>query len=737
MRWRKAVAVVTALWMAGYGLPLQLLSERSPSENNHELKMTILCDTFEMTGKFNLEFYGAMHCEVEDSKNDSTLTSFKYLLIDANTITINGKLLDKGGRFRVKALGKTRLKILSREDIVQSIWIKQIKGKKEDATVSFSQQLEGQCVSFGSGSEVYLDNFSNPWSLELEGEFQIQDDKRNPVIDEEYDITQFMRNARITFAGSLSVEDPKVLVKGLKEPKEDFPHLEIEFCDDVDKLCFEKEKEEGEALGEAVFKAEAKSAHTPSPNQFIKVIEDEFGINMTNDYYTTGEFTESLHVRNIEKMYVKKIRESSGKLMIETEITYSGYTLFPKIKVTTRYFLVDPRTRTENLLIETSNLEITNSEKESLEDEKVKFLAGKEYKVQIRIEKLVYDNIIVNLEDINCDNFVLTKKGANKFKNNIDLGIPHDPFHVHEYFFKVDYQGIGETPDCFTKVYYWKKEQKSEAGDVMTKDFEAQISSDIGRCIVIKEHEDFEDKRVDEGERFTFQIEIEQAPEISVPIFVDAFLIPDEELRIESGQLHYSGDLEKGKSVTLYANLRAPAIKSGTKNYVIKVFVYYCIKGQDYCDSSDPMKKIIVEPSFCHSVMEYFNKFKILASYIGGSIFGLTFVFILLEEIKEKTGDWRSVLRILAPDTQLICILVGIDKKSSKCKALESEFPDYKLLRELREEDMGEKAKKIKVAIKDLEALKIKTTEIRKASFSVSLWLIGLIIVTVITLVLS
>ncbi len=679
MEWRTLVAVVAVLWMVGCGSLPQLQTMQLLSENNHVLRMTALCDIFEMKGLFKLEFNKIIDYEIKDPEKDSTLADFEYLEIVANTntISIDDKKLNKSGKFRIRkpqnTTLKTKLKVLSDDDVVQWLWIKQVMGRNENAKIVFSHSTEKQSIPFGEDYIVYLENCLNPnhWTLRLEGQFkvvQVENDVETSITEEVP-----MTEAKITFTGSLGVVSPKVH-KGLKGRVVGPPHLEFKLSEDVNRLSFEEEgseitprdfEEEGNKI---TLRAEAPSEASLLPIQFEDVIEDDFKINMDHEYYKT-KYRKEFHLLDIKKMIIEKIRKSDERLKVTLIARYGKETLFPKIKINTKYIRIDSETKAEILVGETSNLETTDEtsnlettdESEEPSESRTQFLYGEEYKVFILIETLVKDDIIVHLVDENSDDFEQLP-GHSKSRINISLG-PHNLSEDHDYSFRVIGK-IGEKIECKTRV--WSQDSRIE---METKSLEAEISSDIDEYIYIKEREDDEEKEeneknekkeefkpihIVEGEIFRFRVEIGPKSETSAAISVKAFIIPSEGFEIVDGQLYDYKDLEE-EPLTLEVSLIAPITNlEENRDLEIKVVAYYCINDKPH-DILCKTKRVVVGSAPCYKVFfrENFALIAMLISYMGGSILSLISVLRLLGDIR-ASKTWRSMPKFFWPDNELI-----------------------------------------------------------------------------------
>lgn len=708
----KPAVFVTVLCIVGFGLSPQVSTVQPLQGDTHILQMTVICDTFEVTGDFSLEFKTARSYKVSGSINDPVLADFNYLRIRANDIFINDKLLDKDRTLKVETLNRTTLKIFPGENINREILIKRIENLTENSRISFRQGLKKQYVSLGKDSIIDLENnFSDlrPWVIELNGEFRIIDENTEKLIlDSECGIESSMKKARIEFSGSLSVERPQIL-------NTDSFSLDFEFPD-INKLSLEN--------CQVTIKSDVRS--DLKGNQFDDIVEDGFRIDMTKWFYDENSYTKNFHLRNIKIMEIEKIKESDGRLMIRTpRTTYGGETLFPKINVITCYYLVNEDK--EELLVKISSLNPANYER-------VKFMVGKEYKVHIFIEKFVKDNIIVNLRDNNCE-FFIPENGAPKIIDDLNLG-SLKPFQDYEYFFTVDPRGIDKTAECWTEVSYRKKGQDSEFEE-MTGIFKAEISCDINPSIAIKENEYFNGKPIEGGKIFEIEMVITLPSEISASVIVDAFIIPDERFTIEWGELHREKKLEKGDSLPLRVELRAPTDNKEKETCEIQFLVYYYIEDSAYYDHYKDIKEVIiepVEPSNSSRLVEVFGELiPFFMLFLG--IFSTMNCMVL----KEFISEWglRQILNLFRREVKEKFILEVSELENKKKEKLKNKCPKYNDLLNPKDEEIKNKAEKPKISEKDRKALKNAANKIRKARIKLIIYLVSLVLTVILVSIIS
>jgi hypothetical protein len=692
---RPAVFVLM-LCMLGFGLSPQIEAVRLVDGDYHTLKMTAICDIFEVTGNFYVEFRTARSHKVSGSINDPVLADFNYLVIEASDISINNKFKAKNRNLKVETKNRTSLKIFPGDNINREILIKRIKNLTQDSSISFHQGLKKQYVSLGKDSIIDLENNFldlRPWVLELNGEFGIIDnDTGEPLLDSESDIKSSMSKAVIKFNGSLSVEQPQVL-------NTDSFSVDFEFSD-IEEL----------SLRNCHIAIRSDIRSDLKGNEFRDMVEDDFRIDMTKEIFEKDSYAKDFRLRDIEIMEVEEIKESDGRLMIKSpRIRYSGKTLFPKIRVITCYYLVNENA--EEFLVEISSLSPTNYEK-------LNFLVGETYRVHILIEKFVKDDIMVNLADNNCE-FFIPENGSPKIVNNLNLG-PQKSFRDYEYFFTVDPRGIDKTSECWTEVSYRKKGQDSEF-KVMTGIFKAEISCNINPIITIKESEFFNGDTIEGGGTFETELVVALPSETSASVTVDAFIIPDERFTVMWGELHKEKELEKGDSLLMRVELKAPLDNKEKETCKIQFIVYYYIENSAYYNYYKSEKEVIVEPlkpTFTSNLEEITGKLLPVVTFFVG-----IFTFLNYQLLKEFDLGLKQIPNLFRPDEGFILDNSDLGKK--RREKIKERCPSFKNLRNLKENEIRDWGEDQEISKKDIRALKNAADKIAKARVKFCLFLIS------------
>jgi hypothetical protein len=634
----KVLAMVMVLCVMAAGIPFQFQEMNSSHQEGHTLEMAVLCDILEMEGEFSLEFNGAKHYDIECSRSDPTLIDFEYLVIDADSIFINDKNTrkdvimtrpssDNKTKFRVKNLSQTELKILDEDTVMRRIWIKKIEGCRKDARITFSQDSGELYTIFGKDSIMHLESFcqNSSWTLELSGDFQIQivDEEENsePVRNEEYGIGPNLTNAQIVFSGGLSVQNGKA-------PRVNPFRLNLNFDDDVSSLNL--------VDGQTTIISETVSDKETSENHFLRVVDDDFRIDMQKDFYHTNDYLKRFQLKNLETMWIDEIRESNEKLLVETRAIYSQDTLFPKIFAVTKYFPASEKKEESGCLVETTNSEITCNE--------VKFLEGNQYRVEIEIQKLVRESIQIDIEDINCSCFV--SYDGEKMLKDINLG--DIGFH-HTYKFIVvsGCSRLSDSSDCFTKVFYHKKSNEHQ-GDLPfceTRRFSAIINSGIVLGIDPPESEP---REISEDDVLEIEKNISLDSETSNPVIVRAFLVVEKGFEVVGGASYVDGKLSNNGNTLLFrVELKPPDVEKTESPYKVRILVFYKMSGSDYyvLYLPDPAKDetvvidVVVKPSGSF-FYDHPNINTALVSFIAGviatSFVSITIYFIKNRKMKKK-----------------------------------------------------------------------------------------------------
>jgi hypothetical protein len=640
----KVLAAVMVLCVMAAGISFQFQEVSSSYQEGHTLEMAVLCDILEMEGKFSLEFNGAKHYDIECSRNDPTLIDFEYLVIDADSIFINDKNTNKDvimtrpssdKKFRIENLSQTELKILDEKTVMRRIWIKKIEGCRKDAGIIFSQDSGKLYTIFGKDSIMHLENFyqNSSWTLELSGDFQMQivDEEENsePIKNEEYGIGPNLTNAQIVFSGPLSVQNGKA-------PRVNSFRLNLNFDDDVSSLYL--------GGGQATIVSEAVSDKETSENQFLRVIDDDFRIDMQKGFYHTNDYLKRFQLKNLETMWIDEIRESDEKLLIETRAIYNQDTLFPKIFIITKYFPASEKKEESGCLVETNNSEITSDE--------VEFLEGNQYKVEIKIQKLVKESIQIDIEDINCNCFVSYK--GEKIVKDINLGDKDFP-HTYEFIVVSGCSRLSDSSDCFTRVSYHKKsnEHQTDFRFCETRRFSAIVNSGIVLEISPPESQP---REISEDDVLEIEKNISLDSETSFPVTVRAFLVVEKGFEVVGGASYVDGKLSNnGNSLLFRVELKPPDVEKTESPYKVRILVFYKMSGSDYyvLYLPDPAKDetvvidVVVKPSgsmwYNHpNIKDYLISF---CAGIFATILGSFFIHVFIDWRKGKKKEKRKQKR--------------------------------------------------------------------------------------------
>lgn len=519
------------------------------ASDTHDLGTTILCDSFRMNGEFDLKFKTTKFCSIQVSNHTPTPINFSSLHIDSNSISIDDFSLEMtNGKIRIDAQPTAQLFFYEGPSTyAQGVYISRITDSNKKGEMTFNSISSNCRISLESNSKIYLENkYSNSkeWVIRIKGQFRAVDITGDKPVD--YPI---MENKKIRFTGSLEVENPELCdSENIK--------LNINFLREIDSLHLNG--------GQVLF----ISDHDYSPNRYLiesneinykdEVIEDEFRIDMTKNFYKTDKFLKEFHIENICDMDVYKIEMAENKLSIKSHIKYLGETYFPRVKVTTKYFLVNKDNTIGDPLIVISNLE-PSSENKSME-----FFVGRKYKAEICIEKLA-KNITVNY--------------SNKdFKENDEKTDVTD--YCYEYYIRCSSSYSREQPiECYTNVTYQKKGEEKQF-TCRTESFFAIIQSGV-EFEIYPPYEEIE-REIDENEIFSVSKNITLKSETSDPIKVHAFLIIDRGFKIESDKSHFVESLRKEDSMEINVDLRTPFVRYDVEHYDIKILVFYQMEESDY-----------------------------------------------------------------------------------------------------------------------------------------------------------
>jgi hypothetical protein len=519
------------------------LAKASVDENLHELDMTVLCENLELTGYFDLKFDGSRSFPIWGSKAPIPI-NFRRLHVKTESISIGNKTFnDVGEDIIIEAQPATKSYptaqlYICREPsgYVQDIYISRIQAVTGDARMEFSVISGENFVSFGKGSLMHLRNkysSSNEWILKIEGRFQV---KGNRDLEVMYDKT-------LKFSGLLEIESPEL-------PNSQKIRLGLNFSYKKDEFRLEGGN------------ASLVSGYNSSMNKFFvesmgivnedEVLEDGYRIDMTKEIYLDDRFLKEFHVENVKEIILYDVKTAGNRLSVKFHMEYVGESLFPKIGVTTRYFLMTGEGPEENPIVEISNLETD-------EKEIVKFLDNRDYTIEIFVEKFVKDNIIVNFTHMNFQKIIN--------ENDISLEFPYRYLLQCETpsFEKQDFE-------CFTQGSFRKRDDEDSEVLFRTKGFYARIQSSIGFEI-----EDIDRilEEIEEDEELSFSKRITLISETSNSIEIMVFMEVEDGFGIKSFWYHPKRFSRKGDFVDIKVHLRAPSIVGEARSCEIKIFIFY------------------------------------------------------------------------------------------------------------------------------------------------------------------
>ena len=606
----KLMAIVICVFLLFTTKPFWILTEPT-DENIHKLEMTVLCDKFGMYGDFGLKFKNGRPYPIWSSRKPVPI-NFKNLHLEAGSIKVDGKSLDIAGeKVRIEAQEiKPRLYIYRESNIhVHEIYISKIMAATTDAEIEFYTIAGETYVSIGRNSIIELENkysSSEEWIIEIEGKFQI-------IGDKDYEV---MEDKKIRFSGALQIEGPELPNSiNLRLAFDFFYHMD-EFQLDEGHISFE-------------------SGYDSSPNKFMaesygavnedEVIEDGFRIDMTNEFYQTDRFLGKFCIGNVCEMKAYDIKTDENRLSIKSDIDYIGETIFPKVKVTTKYFLITKDNTVGDLLVEISNLETGSRET-------VTFLDGREYLIEICIDKLVNDDIVVDFihrnfqEDITKKDFTI----GHPYKKIIACLIPS---------FKK------QPIECYTDAFYRKRNKDSPEFSCKTESFYVEIQSEI-----IFEIEDIREEifsEVKENDVFLISKRIILKSEISDSIEVKIFLVLEEGFKIEKFGYNPKYFSKKDDYIDIKTELRVPHIGDEKEEYEIKIFFIYNMNNSTdykfYLPGSTTEATIVENITVKRGFQSYFSEWiPMIISFIFSGLFsyGLQYEFISKTKLEEKINKF-------------------------------------------------------------------------------------------------
>ena len=550
-------------------------------EDINTIDMTVLCDSVEMDGKFNIEFTNSRPLSILSSKKPKPII-FESLNIESSFFSVKGYVTDKDRDIRIEALDPNTQLFLYKEQNkpVDQIYISEITAVHEYSNIRFYNDL-GECnITFGRRSKIFLENRyqnTNEWVLKIEGKFQILGEDLN---------FEVMENEKIKFNGNLQIISPQ-------------------FPDNTDfKLNFNYYFDIGNKGKIELFEGQIKyiSRNDFAPNEFSvedngmfnknEIIENNFRVDMNNEYYQVENADKYLHdfnIPNVKKGKILNIETKGNRLSIKSNIEYLGESLFPKIKVTSKYYIINKDGTIGDPLIEISNLQ------NEMNTKKIQFLDGRRYKIEIIIEPLVNDNLSINY----------TIKGPHEkiLENQVKLGITYD------YEFRCSKPSFNQQPvECCVELTYLKENsQEIKQYNEKTINCYAEIYSEI--MFEIKNIIDTK-KTINEKEEFLISKKLMLTSETSDPINISIFIVLDDGIKIRCGEYLINKSLRKEDSINISATLVAPFIEENEKETEIKIYVFYKIEG------SDNYSLYLPEPTMNATIIEDIKIKKALGQHI-------------------------------------------------------------------------------------------------------------------------
>jgi hypothetical protein len=626
----KLKAFGAGIWLVMcVGLVHSVLAESINNGNDiHDLRATVLCDNFKINGEFDLNFENTISFPIQSSKNSPIPINFRSLYIDAASISFGDNPSDNiGGSIRIDAQPTAQIYFFKEtKTYTESIYISRITNSNENAEINF-YSTSGRChMTFGKNSMVYLENNypdMEEWILKIKGNVHVVGVKGNQEID------ILMENIMIKFSGSLEIESP-----GLGNQVD--LRIDFDFPKDIDEFDIYK--------GQMHF----ISNYDFSPNEFKvesegityenEVSEDGFRVDMANNFYRTDFFLKSFRVADVKEAEVQEIMVDQKRISVGSHIKYLGKTLFPKVKVTTKYFLVSKNGTIGDPLMVISNTESVSS------NNVVEIFVGRKYKIEIYIEKLVKDDIIVDYCDKNFE--------GSKREYGFDIG-DYDSYYIR----CAHSSSEGKRIECFTEIIYRKRDQET-SHRYITESFFAKIESGIE--FEIDPPLDYESNTiVHENETFSISREITLKSETSDPIKIYVFIL-EEGFRMESNKSYFTGSLTEGESIYIYFQMKAPIINYDEERHEIRIFIYYQMEGSDYYTlysfdfSRDATftENIIVKRNF---VYYFLNSYRpVVLSILSGIISVLLVFSPIIDAITKK------ICNILNTGSDSITFLVKV-----------------------------------------------------------------------------
>ena len=543
-------------------------------EDPNTIDMTVLCDSVEMDGKFNIEFINSRPLSILSSKKPKPII-FESLIIESSLFSVKGCMIDKDKNIRIESIDPNTQLFLYKEQNkpVDQIYISKITAVHEYSKIKFYND-SGECnITFGRRSMVYLENRyqnTDEWQLKIEGKFQIIGEDLN---------FEVMENEKIKFKGNLQIISPQ-------------------FPDNLDfKLNFNyhfdiENKDIGKKGKIELLEGQVRyiSRNDYAPNEFSvenygmfnknEIIENDFRVDMSNEYYQVENADRYLYdfkIDNIQKGGISKIETKGNRLSITSKIEYHGESLFPKIKVTSKYYIINKDGTWGEPEIETSNL---TDDRTPI---KIRFLDGRRYRIEILVEKLIKDDLVIN--------YTIKGPHENKTENQVKTG------KIYPYEFRCEKLPFNQQPiECYLELMY----QKNDSEEIK------QYNENIVNCYaeiyseIIFEIEEIKKikTQITENEKFEMLKRLKLVSETSDPIDVCIFIVTDSGVDIESGEYLLNESLRKGKFMDISARFRAPFIKENEIKSKIKIFIFYKIEG------SENFSLYLPEPTMKVSIIE-------------------------------------------------------------------------------------------------------------------------------------
>jgi len=535
-------------------------------EGINTIDMIVLCDSVEMEGKFDIEFNYDRHINLLSSKKPKPII-FESLNIVSSNVSIKGYELKAKNNIRVEAIDPNTQLFIYKDNnkLASEIYVSRISAIHEYANVIFSNYLGTSNIIFGKKSKIFLEETYpdiEGWVLKIDGKFQVLGDGIN---------LEVMENEKIKFIGDLEILSPEF-------PNNTNFNINFSYYPHIKHI----------KLIEGQMRYISKNDYAPNEFSVVQngkinkneIIENDFKINMNDKYYQIDHKDEYLHdfrIYNVKKGKILNIDIKKERLSINSYIEYAGESLFPKININVKYYLINRDGTIGDPLIEISNFE----NEKNLKD--FKFFDGRRYLIEITIEKLLNDNLLFNYTIIGPHEDIIRNQVQSGIKYSHEFRCPKPSF---------DQQII----ECYVRLDYQKTDSKDlKQYKEKTISFFTEIQSDIKFEI----EDNIETKQeVEEDEKFQISKKLTLASETSDPIDICIFYVPNDGIELEYGDYLINESLRKGDSIEISTLFRSPFIEGNKQYSEIYIFIFYKIQG------SDSYTIYLPEPTMRASIVE-------------------------------------------------------------------------------------------------------------------------------------